>query len=179
MVPFILIGAVRLLHRPGLHQPQIGAAARLGQAHGAGPFARHHLGHDVLLHPVGAGGDQRAIGAGRQHGIHGQRLVGAHSHLAHRHGHQCGHARAAKFGRRAQAAPARLAIGFVGFLEALGRAHHAILEMAAFLVARLVERLQHFLAELARIGENVVDQVGRQVLEAGQVAMLFQPPALR
>ena len=84
-----------------------------------------------------------------------------------------GMSRAAKFGGRAQAAPAAFAIGLVGFLESLGRAHHAILEMAAFLVARLVEGLQHFLAELAGIGQDVVDQVGRQVLELRQVAMLF------
>ncbi len=49
-----LVGAVGLLDRARLHQAQIGAATRFGQAHGARPFARHHLGHDVLFHPVGA-----------------------------------------------------------------------------------------------------------------------------
>ena len=47
----------------------------------------------------------------------------------------------------------------VGFLEALGRAHHAVLVVAAFLVADGVEREQHFLAELGGFFENGVDQV--------------------
>ena len=67
-----LVGAVGLLDRLGLHQPQIGAAMRLGQAHGAAPFARHHFGRDGLLHPLRTRRQQRAIGARRQHGIHGQ-----------------------------------------------------------------------------------------------------------
>jgi hypothetical protein len=61
-VPVSLIGAVRLLDGARFHQAQIGAAIGLGQAHRAGPFAGHHLGNDVLLHPGCAGGDQRAIG---------------------------------------------------------------------------------------------------------------------
>ncbi len=59
-------------------------------------------------------------------------------------------------------------------LEALGRAHHAVLEMAAFLVAGLIDRLQDLLAQLARIGENVVDQVGGEVAELRQVAMFLR-----
>ncbi len=66
------------------------------------------------------------------------------------------------------------AVRLVGFLEALGRAHHAILEMAAFLVAGLVDGLKHVLADLARVGQDVVDQVGREVFEARQVALLFR-----
>ena len=43
-----LVGAVGLLDRARLHQAQIGAAAGLGQAHRARPFAADHLGqHDT------------------------------------------------------------------------------------------------------------------------------------
>jgi hypothetical protein len=45
--------------------------------------------------------------------------------------------------------------------------------MTAFLVARLVDGLQHLLAELAGIRQDVVDQVGREILELRQVAVLF------
>jgi hypothetical protein len=38
-----LVAAVGLLDRLGAHQAEIGAALRLGEVHGAGPFARHHL----------------------------------------------------------------------------------------------------------------------------------------
>src|SRR6185312_10319632 len=45
--------------------------------------------------------------------------------------------------------------------------------MAAFLVAGLVDRLQHLFAKLAGIGQDVVDQIGRQILELGKIAMFF------
>ena len=96
------IGAIGLFNRFGFHQPKIGAAAGLGKTHGAGPFAGHHFWGDGFLHPVGPGGDQGAIGAGGQHRVHGERLVGAHSHFADRHGEEFGHPGAAKFSRRTQ-----------------------------------------------------------------------------
>ena len=70
--------------------------------------------------------------------------------------------------------PPHPAISLIGLLEALGRAHDAVLEMATFLVAGLVERLQHFLAELRGVDENVVDQLGRKIGELRQVALLLQ-----
>ena len=161
------VGAVRLLDGLGLHQPKVGAAARLGQAHGTGPFARHHLGGDALLHPRRPGRQQRAIGAGRQHRIHGERLVGAHPHLADHHGEYMRHVGATRLFGRTQPAPAGFAIGFVGLLESLGRGHRTVLEVTAFLVARLVEGLQHFLTELAGIAENVVHQAGIEIGKAG------------
>ncbi len=49
-----------------------------------------------------------------------------------------------------------------------GRAHHAVLEMAALLVARPVERRQLVLAELGAGGEDGGDGVRRRLLMAGQ-----------
>ena len=168
------IGAVGLFHRAGLHQAQIGAATGFRQAHGAGPFARDHFGNQMLPHPVRPGGDQRAIGGGSEAGIHRQRLVGGHRHFAHRHAHHHRHVRAAMLSGGREAAPTAFAIGAISFLEALGRAHHAILEVTTFFVPGLVDGLQDLLAEFPRIGENVVDQLGREVAELRQVTMLFR-----
>ncbi len=168
------IGPVRLFDGAGLHQAQVGAAARFGQAHGAGPFARYHLWHDVLLHPVRRGVQDRAIGARRQHRIHGQRLVGAHAEFTDRHGDQGRHPRAARCLRRAQPAPAGFAVGAIRLLEALRRDYRAIFETAAFRVAGLVQRVQHLFTEFSRIGENVVGKLRRQVGKPRQVAMLFR-----
>src|SRR3954464_7456664 len=39
-----LVGAVGLFHGFGLHQAKVGAAARLGEGHGSGPFAGTQFG---------------------------------------------------------------------------------------------------------------------------------------
>jgi len=123
------IGAVRLFHRPGFHQAQIGAQPG-SVSTWCRPIRPKPSWARYFSSSVNAGGDQRAIGPRRQHGIHRQRLVGAHPISLAAMVIKSGNPRA-KFGRRAKAAPTRLAIGLVGFLEALGRAHRAVFEMAA------------------------------------------------
>ena len=65
------IGAVGLLHGARLERAEVGAGVRLGQVHGAGPLARHHLRQVGRLQLVaalrlervdGAEGQQRAQG---------------------------------------------------------------------------------------------------------------------
>ena len=129
---------------------------------------------DVLLHPVRAGGGQCGIGCAGQTRIHRERLVGRNSHLGNRHGQHDRQTGTAKGLRCAQAVPARLAIGFVSVLESLRRAHHAVFEMAAFFIAALVQRLQHFFGKLRRVGQNVVHQIGRHLLELRKIALFFQ-----
>ena len=71
-----LVAAVGLLHRLGAQQAEVGAAMRLGQIHGAGPFAAHHLGQIFRLQ-LGRGVlEQRGDGALREPRIHGEGLVG-------------------------------------------------------------------------------------------------------
>ena len=64
--------------------------------------------------------------------------------------------------------PARLTIGVIGLLEALGRAHDAALVPAALLVAGAVERQQLLLAEACGLLENRVHQLARGLLVARQ-----------
>ena len=172
----MLIGAVGLLDRAGLHQAQIGAAAGLGQAHRARPFAGDHLGNDVLLHPRRTRRDQRAVGgAPVRPGYIAKDWLADVRHLGDGHGDEraAGSRRRIRSARRARSSRAS-AIGLVGFLEALGRAHDAVLEMAAFLVAGLVEGLQHLLAELRGVASRMSSiSVRRQVGELRQVALLF------
>ena len=63
------VAAVVLRFGAGAQHAQVGAAMRLGQVHGAGPFARHHLGQVGLL-LLG-----RAVGVDRRIGAVGQALV--------------------------------------------------------------------------------------------------------
>ncbi len=64
--------------------------------------------------------------------------------------------------------PAALAVLLVGLREALRRADLAALEGAALLVAGLVQRLQHAVAEVRHLGDDVHDQLFGGLLEAGQ-----------
>ena len=65
------VAAVGLRHRLGAQQAKIGAAMRLGQIHGAGPNALHHLWQILLLQLRRGMGEQRgdcALGEARIHG---------------------------------------------------------------------------------------------------------------
>ena len=166
------VGAVFLRNGLGLHQLQVRAAMRLGEAHGAGPFAGDHLLRDVFLHPGFARRPERGIGGRRQPRIHGEGLVRRHAHFREGEGDDGGQPRAARFHGRAEAVPAVLAIFLEGFLEAGRRAHDAVFQHAAMLVAHLVQGLQHFLAEFRAAFEDRLRHVRRQVAEARHLAAL-------
>ncbi len=83
-------------------------------------------------------------------------------------------ARTAERHRRGKSAPTRFAILLVGFLETFRRAHDAVFIMAAFFIARLVERLKNLFGEFRGVGENVVHQIGRQFIELRNVFECFQ-----
>ena len=164
----VVVGGLGL----GAHHPQVGAAVRLGQVHGARPFAGDHFRQVGGLLLVGAGAVQGGDGPVGQPRIHGERHVGRHHHLLQREAQHVGQALAAVFGIVRQALPAALDVLVVGFLKAGGRGHRAVVMAgAALVVARLVDRLQHVLAQLAAFLQDRGDQVRRGVLEAGQVGV--------
>ena len=112
---------------------------------------------------------QRFIGAVAEAGIHAEGLVRSGDDLRHCEAHG-GRQALPAIGRIAgDRGPAAVAELLVGFLEALGRAHHAVLVGAALLVARAVERKQHVLADLRCFLEDGVDGVGRRVLVTRQL----------
>ncbi len=65
------VAAVGLRFGPRAQQAQIGAAMRLGQAHGAGPVGRHQLGQIDRLLLGRAVGPQALVGALGQSRVHG------------------------------------------------------------------------------------------------------------
>ena len=167
-----LVAAVGLLHRLGAEQAQVGAAMRLGEVHGAGPFAGDHLRQIRGLLLGRAVRDQRRDRALRQPRIHGEGHVGRAQELVDdlRHDHR--QALAAELGRRRDADPAAFDDLLEGVLESGRRGHAAVAgALAAFLVADAVERGQHLLAELGGLAEDRLDDVGRRIGEAGQVGI--------
>ena len=151
---------------------QIGAAMRLGQVHGAGPFVGDHLGKIFLLLLLRSLGEQRGNRTVRQAGIHAEGLVGARHEFLEREAHNVRHALPAEFLRLRQSAPASLAELVVGFLETLRRRDGAVLvARAPFLVTRQVERSQHLGAKLAAFRQDRIGHIGARHLEAGQIAV--------
>ncbi len=163
-----LVGAVFLGNRLGAHQAEIGAAMGFGQVHRAGPGSVHHLGQIDVLQFLGAVGMDRLVGAVGQARIHAERQVGRAHHFLDEHVDRGRHALAAEGRVAADAGPAALLEGVVGFLEPLRRADDAILEMAAFEIAGSVERLQNLGGKLGGFLQHGIDQVGSHVLEAGE-----------
>jgi hypothetical protein len=102
------VGAVGLRLGLGAQEAQVGAAMRLGQAHGAGPFAAGELGQVELFLLVGAVGMQGFVGAVRQARVHGPGLVGRVQHFVEALVQHKGQALAAVFRDRSSARPSRL-----------------------------------------------------------------------
>ena len=167
-----LPAAVLAGHRTRSHQAEVGAALRLGQAHRARPAAIGQPGQVARLEHVAAMQRQRLVGAAGQPGIDAEGKIGRGDHLLDDEIDELGQALAAIGGIGGERGPAAGDEGAIGLGESGGRAHHAVLEMAALLVARPVERRQLPLAELGTGGEDGGDGVRRRLLMAGQPAQL-------
>ena len=157
----------------GADQAEVGAALRLGQAHGAAPRARGQLRQIERLQLFGGVGLDRQIRAGAQPRIVAEREIRRADHLVHDDLDRFGQALAAvpRIGRKASPAPFDEPV--VGLLEALGRAHHAVLVDAALLVTRAIDREQHVLAELRALLDHRIDHVCGRLLVARQPAQLL------
>ena len=132
------VAAVAAAARPGADQAEVGAAMRLGQAHGAGPACRRRAsaGSACFSSSVPCA-MERVVGAVGEAGIHAEGEVGGADHLA----------RAAKLttsgrpwppysGSAASAGPAALdGTARRRRLKPARRADDAVLELAALLVA--------------------------------------------
>ena len=172
LVPDDLVAAVGLLDGLGAQQAEIGAALRLGQVHGAGPFAGHHLRHEHLLLLGLAVHHQRRGGAHGQAAIHRKRHVGRALEFVDRLAQRHRQALPAIFRRRRQAEPAALGDLLEGFLEALRRGHAAVvMAVAAFEIADPVERLQHFFGEFRRLAQDRLPHIGGGIAKAGKIVV--------
>ena len=169
------VAAIRLRHRPGSNRREIGSGLRLGEVHGAGPLAAHHLRQVRTLQRIGAVHLDRLDRAAGEHRAQLERHVGRVPHLVDRGGHQLRHALAAVLRILGEAVPAELAELAVGVLESGRRGHGAVVAQArAFAIADGVERIEHVGRELARLLQDRRDRVGRGVFEAWQARDLRQ-----
>ena len=111
---------------------------------------------------------QRVVGAVAEARVQLEAEVRGADELLHHELHGVRQPLPAVVGVAGQPGPAALAEGGVGFLEALGRGDHAVLQPAALLVAAAVQRLEDVFANLGRLAEHGVDQVGGMLLVAGE-----------
>ena len=133
--------AVRAGH--GGERGEVRPGLRLGQAHGAGPFAADQLGQHKAFLPLGpvlGQGLDRALG---QHRAKAERHVGGVHHLEYGQLHGFGQALAAMRRVGAERVPAVGDERPVGVGEARRGRHHAIRVLCAHGVAPAVQRRQH------------------------------------
>ncbi len=154
------VAAVGARFGAGAQQAQVAARVRLGQAHGAGPFAAVQARQVGALELLAGVGVDRQAGPGGQRRVQGEAGVGAVEHLLELHGEHLGHAQAAVGGVAGQTHPAAVDVGGVGLLEAGRGAHRAGLELRAFLVAAAAERGDQLAGDLGGFFEDGVGGVG-------------------
>ena len=156
-----LVAAVGLLDSLGTQQSEIGAALRLGEIHGAGPLAGHHLRHEHRLLFGLAVHHQRR---GRAHGeaaIHRKRHIGRTQEFVDGLGQRHRQPLAAIFGRRRKPEPAAFGQLLVSFLETFWGGHPAVVMAGTALeIADAIERLQHLFAEFRSLVQNRLPHIG-------------------
>ena len=157
------VGAIGQGFGLGAHQAQIGAAMRLGQAHGTGPFATGHFVQISLLLHLGTVAVQCRVRTMREAGVHGPSLVGAVEHFIKTLVDHQRQALAAKGRIAAQCRPAAFHIFGVRLFKALGRGHGVCrdVKLAAFFVTADIERENDFRGELRTFFQYGID--GAQV----------------
>ena len=167
-----LVAAVGLLDRLGAQQPEIGAALRLGEIHGAGPLPRHHLRHEHRLLfrlAMDQQGRRRALGQAAIHRKrHVRRALEFGDHLGQRHRQPL----PAIFRGCRQAEPAAFGDLVERLLETF-RGRHPAVVMAdtALEIADPVKRLQHLLAQSGRLAQDRLADIGGGVGKAGEIVV--------
>ncbi len=122
---------------------EVRAGLRLGQVHRARPFAGYKFRQIKSFLPFGSVRAKRFDRALREHGAKPERHVGAVHHFKHGDFEDLGQVLAAILRIGRQGVPAALRKGTIGIGEAGSRAHLAVLELGARLVAAPVEGREH------------------------------------
>ncbi len=167
-----LVGAVGLLHRLGAHQAEVRAALRLGEIHGAGPLAGHHVRHERLLLLVRAVNQQRCHRTHGQPAVHGERHVGRDQEFVDGLRQRHRQALAAIFHWARQAEPAAVRQLLECFLEPGRRGDAAIImARAAFEIAGMIERLQDLFGKFCSLIEDRRADIGSRVAKPGKIVV--------
>ena len=164
------VGAVAVGHGLALEEPEIRAAMRLGEVHGAGPGPLDHARQVDRLLLLGAVDQERGHRALGQAGIHPEGEVRPRGEFLDRRVEGMRQALTAVGLGHGEAHPAPLRVGVVGRLEPGGRAHGAVAVPAAALdVAGPVQGGQHLLGELGALTQDRLDDVRGGVGEPGEI----------
>jgi hypothetical protein len=157
--PKFIDGQVAALgHRAGADQGQVGPGLRLGEHHGAGPFARHHFRQVALFQLRRSGNFQGVDGPIGQHRTQLEGEVRGSPGLLHRSGQYQRHALSADLGRRPQLRPAARDELLIGLAKAGGRAHARFAPVRTFLVAAAIDGIQDPFGEARRFAEHGIRQ---------------------
>ena len=152
-------GAVVVRLGLGADNTQVGTGVGLGQVHGAGPNAGVHVRQVLLFQLLAAVGVEGQAGTGGEHRGQAEGHVGALHHFF-KLGHQgFRHTHAAEFRVAAQAVPATLNDGLVGFLEAFRAGYFAFIPLTTLLVRFAVQGRQYAAGDLASFFKNRVGSV--------------------
>ena len=165
-----LVRAVGLGLGLGAQHAQIRAAMRLGQAHGAGPFAAGQLGQVQGFLLGRAVRVQALIRAMAQARVHGPSLVRRVEHFIKALVHHKWQTLPAKRWVAAQRGPSTRHILLISSLETIGGFDlvRVAVQLAALRVARNIEGKDHLGGKLATFFEHRIDGVGIRVGVLGQ-----------
>ena len=151
------VGAVGAALGAGPERTQVRAGVRLGQIHGAGPLAGHHLGQVGAFQLVAALRLQRVDGAMGEQRAQAEGEVGRIPDLGGGRRHHLRQLLSAPVRRGTEPVPAARHVLGVGLLPAGRRDDLAVHQLGAGAVAQRVERLQHLGPELAGLGDDRAD----------------------
>ena len=165
---------ITLADRLGANERQIGARLRLGEIHGAGPAALDHFREVSLFLFLGTAQDQCLDCPRGEHRDEREREVRRFPHLDDGRRDDLGQPLSAVLGGRLQRVPPAFHELPIRLLEARGRGDPALVPLRALLVGGLVERREHAACELRAFLEDLVDEFGVDLLQAGQLRDLGQ-----
>jgi hypothetical protein len=167
LLPGDPIGAVGSARGLGAQGADIGAGLRLGELHGAHPFAGDELGQIGALERLAAVVRERFDPRHGQHRADAEGHAGRVPHLQAGRVDGLRQVLAAPLGRRHQPVPAGRGPIPIGLPPARRRGDDAVPERRAVAIADRIERRQHVAREPARLGQNGVDKVlGEIAIEA-------------
>ncbi len=172
------IGAVGLLVGAGAQRADIGAGLRLGQLHGAGPFAGDELLEIGLLQVVGAVRIERLDRRQREQRAEAEGNVRRAPDFGAGGVDRKRQALAAEGFRPRHRVPAAVGPALVGIGPARRGRDLAAVELDAVLVAHLVERGEHVGGELAGFFQHRRRDVGVEIAVMAGFDRGFQPGAM-
>ena len=164
-LPFDAVGAVGCAFGAGAQRADVGAGLRLGELHGAGPFAGHHFLQVNALELFAAVGVQRIDRRDGQQRADGKRHGRGIPHFDAGDVDRLRQRLAAPFHRRREPVPAAIAPGFVGFLPAGRGGDDTVLERRAERVADPIERRDDLAGEAAGFGQHRLDHIHGEIAE--------------